>query len=73
MNFFRKISLKEIILLLVLFFINVNSIYTGKTYFFSGRTIDLSTDPIRFKIGLFMTVSMFVGYIIWVLIREEDT
>ena len=71
MSFREKISLNDIIILSVGIVINIHSIYTGTTYMLSGP-VRLVTDPLRFKIGLFLSISIVVGYAIWIFVRKED-
>ena len=73
MRFFQKINIKDIILLSVFLFAVTNSIYTKTSLSFAGGgSANLLTQPVLYYIYLLIQVALLIGYVTYIILREED-
>jgi len=72
MHFFKKSTLQEKIFLSIFLLLVTYSFFSGMSFTIRGQPVYLSIDPFRYYTYLFIHLSIIVGYILWVLLREDD-
>ena len=72
MRYFQKMDIKDIVILSALLFFIIKYIYTGTSHsVYRGGSANLLTNPVEYYIYLIIKVAMFIGYVTYVIVREE--